>query len=333
MVNTQAPLKIRPLEANDLDAVVAIDARIAGHRRPAFFEKRLEAALAEPKDFIYIACERDGALQGYLQARLLEGEYGSSHKVAALDNIGVEPDRQGEGLGKALLDEFKAILRHKGIPEITTQADWRNRDFLGFLSAAEFRLGPRQVLECEVGYLDTADRPATDPHPLLESGDRDFSDPNGDEQGSLARDSVNCRSLTADDLDALIRIDRKITGATHAAYYEQKVTEVLDESGIRVSMVAESDGEVVGFIMARVDYGEFDRVEPNAVLDIVAVNPAVAHRLVGSALLSQLLVNLTGLRLDTVRTEVDTEQLDVLGFLLKNGFRQSQRLAFCRRLD
>ncbi|MBP8081101.1 MAG: hypothetical protein KAY12_02995, partial [Arenimonas sp.] len=67
--------------------------------------------------------------------------------------------------------------------------------------------------------------------------------------------------------------------------------------------------------------------------DSVAVLPAVGHRLVGSALLSQLLVNLTGLRLETVRTEVDADHLDVMGFLLKNGFRQSQELVFSRPLD
>jgi ribosomal protein S18 acetylase RimI-like enzyme len=333
MVNTHAPLQVRPLEAGDLNTVVAIDARIAGHRRPAFFEKRLAAALAEPGHFIYIACTRDGLLRGYLQARLLEGEYGSSRRVAALDNIGVEPDCQGQGVGKALLEEFKAILRHKGVREIVTQADWRNADFLGFLAAAEFRLAPRQVLERAVGYLDTPAATVPDPWPVLESGDRDFSDPHGDEPGSLARDSVSCRSLAADDLAALIGIDRKITGQEHAAFYARKVAEALGESGIRVSMVAELNGEVVGFIMARVDYGEFDRVEPNAVLDSVAVLPAVGHRLVGSALLSQLLVNLTGLRLETVRTEVDADHLDVMGFLLKNGFRQSQELVFSRPLD
>lgn len=333
MAKMQSPLETRPLKTGDLGAVVAIDARISARRRTAFFEQRMKAALAEPKDFIYIACELDGVLQGYLQARLLEGEYGTSEKVAALDNIGVEPGKQGLGIGKTLMEAFKAILRHKGVKEIETQADWRNSGFLKFLSAAGFQLAPRQVLEREVSHIDTAGKPAPDdPHPVLQSGDKDFSDSNGDETGSLARDIVSCRSLTEEDLPALIHINRKVTGYEHAAYYQRKVNEVLNESGIRVSMVAELDGQVAGFIMARVDYGEFDRIEPNAVLDSVAVNPGLGHRLIGSALLSQLLVNLTGLRLDTIRTEVDADHLDVLGFLLKNGFRQSQQLIFSHRL-
>jgi len=69
------------------------------------------------------------------------------------------------------------------------------------------------------------------------------------------------------------------------------------------------------------------------VLDSVAVIPGLGHHLVGSALLSTLLGNLTSLRLEIIRTEVDPDHLDVLGFLLKNGFRQSQELVFSRRLD
>ncbi len=323
----------RPLNAADLEEVINIDAGIAGRRRPVFFEKRLQAALAEPKHFIYIACEYEGKLQGYLQARLLDGEYGTNERTAGLDNIGVDPGSQGQGVGKALIEEFERILRHKGIREIETQADWRNSNFLRFLSAAGFQLAPRQVLEREVGYMDTAGEPATDPYPVLNSGDKDFSDSSGDESGSLARDMFNCRTLTKEDLPALIQIDRKITGREHVEYYQRKVKEALSDSGIRVSMVAELGGKVVGFIMARVDYGEFDRIEPTAVLDTVGVNPAMGHHLAGSALLSTLLGNLATLRLDTIRTEVDTEHMDVLTFLLKNGFRQSQELAFFHRLD
>lgn len=325
---TLAPLKIRPLKTDDLEAVVAIDAGIAGRRRKAFFENRMEAALAEPKHFIFMACDHKGALQGYLQARLLEGEFGSSERVAALDNIGVASDRQGQGVGMALIEEFKAILRHKGVQRIDTQADWRNSAFLKFLSASGFQLSPRQVLEREVSQMNTVGEPTPDPYPVLESGDRDFSDSIGDEPGALARDMFVCRSLTAEDLPALIRIDRKVTGHEHAAYYERKVREVLNKPGVRVSMVAELDGQVVGFIMARVDYGEFDRIEPNAVLDSIAVNPELGHSLVGSALLSQLLLNLTGLRLETIRSEVDGGHLDVSRFLMKNGFAQSQQLVF-----
>jgi ribosomal protein S18 acetylase RimI-like enzyme len=80
--------------------------------------------------------------------------------------------------------------------------------------------------------------------------------------------------------------------------------------------------------MARVDFGDFGTTEPVAVLDSIAVDPDYRHTRIGGALLSQLLANLTGLRLEKIRTEVGVDHFDVLHFLMQNGFRNSQRLAF-----
>ena len=105
----------------------------------------------------------------------------------------------------------------------------------------------------------------------------DYSHPAADDFEALSRDKVPVRSMRAKDLDALVAIDRRITGRDRRAYYEQKLAETLDETGVRVSLVAEQDGHPVGFIMARVDFGEFGRTEPEAVIDTIGVDPASAH--------------------------------------------------------
>ncbi len=160
----------------------------------------------------------------------------------------------------------------------------------------------------------------------------DYSDPSGDDAQSLARDRSPVRSMVAADLPALARIDRRITGRDRGAYLERKLAEALEESGIRVSLVAELDGSPAGFVMARVDYGEFGRTEPEAVLDTIGVDPRHAHEHVAEALVSQLLANLAGLRVERVRTEVAWDAFDLLGFLKYCGFRPSQRLSFTRKV-
>ena len=153
-----------------------------------------------------------------------------------------------------------------------------------------------------------------------------------DDFGIPARDLVPVRSLHADDLDAIVRIDRKITGRERTSYYERKLKEVLSESGVRVSLVAEQDGFVAGFIMARVDYGEFGRPEPAAVIDIIGVDPGYRSRGVGRALLSQLLTNLNGLMIDTARSTVHWDDFEVLAFLKEAGFQPSERIALSRKI-
>jgi len=72
-------------------------------------------------------------------------------------------------------------------------------------------------------------------------------------------------------------------------------------------------------------------MEEVAVLDTIGVDPAFRGRGVGAALLEQLVRNLRGLNIDTVRTEVDWEGFDLLGFLARQGFKPAPRL--CLDLD
>ena len=88
-----------------------------------------------------------------------------------------------------------------------------------------------------------------------------------------------------------------------------------------------------GFIMARVDLGEFGRVEPIAVMDTIGVDPDYRGQGIGRALLSQLIVNLTTLRVEQVRTEIDWRDRQLLGFLDHCGFHPSQQICFEHAID
>jgi ribosomal protein S18 acetylase RimI-like enzyme len=156
----------------------------------------------------------------------------------------------------------------------------------------------------------------------------DYSLPAPTDVGELARDRIPVRSMREADLKALVAIDRRITGRDRSAYFERKLAEAMHESDVRVSLVAEIDGRAVGFIMARVDLGEFGRIESAAVMDTIGVDPDYAGRGVGRALLSQLLANLTTLRVDKVLTEVDWGDRELMAYLDRCGFKPSGRLSF-----
>jgi ribosomal protein S18 acetylase RimI-like enzyme len=113
---------------------------------------------------------------------------------------------------------------------------------------------------------------------------------------------------------------------------QHKLVETIHDSAIRVSLTARMEGAIVGFLMARVDLGDFGRTEPVAVIDTLGVDSRYTHRGVGHALLSQLFVNLGALRIERVETVVAPRDLALLGFLYDAGFAPAQRLAFVRRL-
>ena len=328
---------VRAMRATDLDAVAALDARIGGRQRRGYFLRRLETAMRAPEQHVQLSAEdRDGGLAGFVLYRIEAGEFGAAGRMAALETIGVVPERRRDGVGHALVERARNILRRKGIATETTRADWRNHALLGFLDGAGFALAPRHV----IGFDLT--RPAAalegDAEALAAAGiqaephEIDYGRALAEPADAPARDRVPVRSMNADDFAAVLRIDRHALGRERNAYIRAKMLEALDRSGVRVSLVAELDRGPVGFAMAKVEHGEFGRTEPVAVIDTIGVDPDFRHAGVASALLSQLVVNLRGLGVDSIETEVARDQFDLLGFFYRRGFAPAQRLAFTRAL-
>lgn len=304
----QNRVHVRPLERNDLDAIVAVDQALSGRSRRGFFTRRLDHAARNPSAFAALAADRDGRLAGFVFARFEEGEFGSTRQEASLDAIGADP---GQGIGTMLLERLAADLRTRGIGELATQVDWTDHRLIGFFSRTGFALAPRVVLERDAG------------EPVATA----------DEDADLPPDHPVVRSMRRDDLPALVAIDRRITEQDRPAYYARKLEEVFNESAVRVSLVAEIDGHPAGFIMARVDFGEFGHTEPEAVMDTIGVDPRHGHEGVATALLSQLSANLGALRAESLRTEVTWNRFDLLSFLNRMGFRPHRRLALRLELN
>lgn len=139
---------IRALTPEDLDRVVEIDAHIVGRSRRGFFDKRLQAALADPKGIATVAAEDNGKLVGFAIARLQRGEYGEEDRVGVLDAMGVDPDSQAKGFGRALMTGLVDNLRQRGARRLRTQADWTDKTMTQFFAHSGFQLSQRQILEC-----------------------------------------------------------------------------------------------------------------------------------------------------------------------------------------
>jgi ribosomal protein S18 acetylase RimI-like enzyme len=144
--------------------------------------------------------------------------------------------------------------------------------------------------------------------------------------GERQRIQIVVRALKPEDLRAVVDVDAKSTGRRREEYFRIKLQQNLAETGIKVSLAAEADGLFRGFLLARVYYGEFGTLEPVAVLDTLGVHPDVRGLGVGRALMEQLLVNLSGLGVPTLRTEVAWEDSLLLRFFQHEGFRPAARL-------
>ena len=322
---------LRPLAPDDLEAVVAIDAALGRRSRRGYVERRLAAALREPGLHAQF-CATDGdALVGYVLARVLEGEFGRSAQALRLELIGVRPERQQRGVGRALLGALSAWGARHGARELRTSAAWNDHAMLGWFDAMGFRLAPGLIVDRAVGDGHDDERRED---PLDAPGDAhrevDYGLQADNTAALLARDRADVRTMSRADLADIVRVDRRVTGRDRAAYIEHKLAEAMDDAAIRVSLTARLDGQVVGFLMARADLGDYGRTDPVAVLDTIGVDPAWGHHGVGAAMLSQLSINLRALTIERVETIVAPQDFGLLGFLYAQGFAPSQRLAFLR---
>jgi len=327
---------VRSLTAADLEAVIALDAAIFRRSRRGYMQKRLEAALRDPSAHIQCAVDCDGAFAGFILARVREGEFGREAPAAAFEAIGVSPSVQRRGLGHMLMRGLEDIARRKGLASIQTDTSWRTHELLRFLDACGFQLASRQVLsrrsDLPIPLSSGATAGPSEPVAVERPAEVDYGQPTEPDYAPLAHDRVPVRSIRRSDLDAVIRIDRKAMGHDRKAYFRKKFDEALLESAIAVSLVAEQDGTQAGFVMARADFGEFGHTEPVAVLDTIGVDPDFGGRGVGTALISQLLANVSGLRIERVETEVAREEFALLRFLYRLGFEPSDRLVFAKAI-
>ena len=295
---------LRALAARDLDAVVAIDAALGGRSRRAYFERRLAAARRDPEGHVQFAVDAEGALAGYVLGRALEGEFGRTEPEIRIETLGVRPASQRRGIGRRLAEALAAEAARRCAAAIRTTASWREHELLRFLDREGYRLASTRILER-----------------ALESG-VDFD--------GEARDAWEVRTLREDDIEGIVRIDRRITGRQRRAYLCRALAETFADSAVRVSLAACGDGTVAGFVMARVDYGDFGRPEPVAVIDSIGVDPMQMRQGIGHALLSQLFFHLAALGVERVETAVAWGDWALAGFFDAEGFRPSQRLAFVK---
>ncbi len=328
-------LTVRPLQREDLADVVAIDAAAEGHPRRAYFERRLDAARRQPKLHAQFGAFDDSGLAGYILARVLEGEFGRTEPGLRLEAIGVRSDAKGQRVGARLFDTLCDYGRRHSLTEVRTQAPWTSQRMLPWLDAMGFLLAPNHVVDYAIASGESAsvrDALRVMAHDDEAVGEISYGAAAGNDFERLAGDRVDVCVMDWDDLRDVVRIDRAITGRDRHAYMKQQLAEAMQDSAVRVSLTARLEGVVGGFIMARVDLGDFGRVEPVAVLDTIGVDPGFAHHGVGRALVAQLFANLAALRIEHVETIVAPRDFALLGFLYDVGFEPSQRLGFVRRL-
>lgn len=137
---------------------------------------------------------------------------------------------------------------------------------------------------------------------------------------------VVIRPLEDVDIDAITRIDEKLTGRYRPDFWESRVAYYLRRDP-ESSRVAELGGQVVGFMLADLRGGEFGLEETSAWIERFGVDPAQRGKGIGRKLFDALAEHFKGAGAHTLRTFVDNRQAENASFLKAVGFEPSELTA------
>lgn len=289
---------VRAMDADDLQAAIALDAAQVGRLREDFLERRWRAASQAPGSHIALVAHQGGELAGYLLGQVLHGAFGVIRPRAALDTIIVGERWRRNKVGRALLDRFRAQLAGLRIRIIGTLAPWNNRDLLGFLDATGFR-------------------PSRDQHLVWDLEQYRFT--------PRETDAV-VRPVRSRDLLPIVSIDMEDVPASRKLYFSTRQKAHEDAPAWHPFLVAELEGRVAGFVVGAVCRGEFGIDTPRGIVDSLGVGVAWRQLGVGSALLGELSAQMRAMDIRRIETTVRWNNWSLLQFFDYAGFRPSSWL-------
>jgi GNAT superfamily N-acetyltransferase len=132
---------------------------------------------------------------------------------------------------------------------------------------------------------------------------------------------VVTRPIEPTDLEDIALIDEKLTGRRRVDYWRTR----LDLATLRppwMSLVAETDGRLVGFLFGWVGESEFGIADRTGWIDLIGIDPRYRGAGVGRALVERFLQAGRELRaVQKLATLIDLGQADIREFFVHLGFR------------
>jgi predicted N-acetyltransferase YhbS len=138
-------------------------------------------------------------------------------------------------------------------------------------------------------------------------------------------ENVIIRTLKKDDLDGIVGIDEKVLGENRRNYWERKL-ELMNNKFFQTSLVAEVEGEVVGFIFGDVSGWEFGVPETVGWIDTIGIAPDYQKKGLATGLAHELIKNLKALGVKTIYTLVSWNDWDLLQFFHAMGFKRGDMI-------
>jgi ribosomal protein S18 acetylase RimI-like enzyme len=142
-----ADLRVRPVEAADLDQVIAIDAETTGETKTDYwYELFYRYGASRSRQRLFLVAEAGGDIQGFIIGEVRDWEFGFP-PCGWVFGISVRPDARLAGTGTRLLEAICAGFRHAGVDKVRTLIARDNSLVLSFFRSQGMMAAPFIPLE------------------------------------------------------------------------------------------------------------------------------------------------------------------------------------------
>lgn len=140
----------------------------------------------------------------------------------------------------------------------------------------------------------------------------------------MSKQQVEIRLMKADDFEAVVAIDDKVVGGRRE-YYDLKFEKLFNSNDfLPTSLVAEIDGQVVGFVMGALYIGEYGIAHEGASLDTIGVDPDCRNIGVGKKLIEEFVDHVKRIGVTKINTLVGWDDSKLMHFFSMNKFSPSK---------
>ena len=141
----------------------------------------------------------------------------------------------------------------------------------------------------------------------------------------ISSSSPVIRTMVPSDLDRIVEIDNKVLEKPRPEYWEMKLELVEKRSQIS-ALVAELNGNVIGFIIGGASRWEYGVPENIGWIDTIGVDPDYQRKGIAKILFAEMTNNLKKVGVDTIITFVKRRDPILLNFFNSLGFQKGDMI-------
>ncbi len=136
---------MRRMRTQDAEAVLRIDEKITGTPHEAQWESRIIEHLSNNPLGCLVA-ESQGKVVGFIFGEIRGWEF-AIPKSGWIEIVGVDPEFQGKGVARALIEKLHVYFRNHNVVRVMTMVNWNDGGLVSFFRALGFERSDFIILD------------------------------------------------------------------------------------------------------------------------------------------------------------------------------------------